>query len=236
MNILNELLKKLGLKKGHTKGTSLSSEEVLAAVFQSDLQNLQETREQLDKHAFAMAVEMVLSAKTIYVLGVRSCESLAGFLGFYLNMMFEQVKVIQTNSPSEILEQILRIGKEDVLIGISFPRYSMHTLKAMEYANNQNAKVIAITDSTHSPMNLYSSCNLIAKSELASVLDSLTAPYCVINALIVALCLKRETQMTNYLTALDQIWDEYQTYSSEELNQADHHIELWQAHKENTHE
>lgn len=107
-----------------------------------------------------------------------------------MNLMFEDVCLLTTNSSSELFEQMVRIGKEDVIIGISFPRYSMRTLKALEFANNRSAKVITITDSIHSPMNLYSSCNLIADSDMASIVDSLVAPLSVINALIVALCMK----------------------------------------------
>ena len=113
---------------------------------------------------------------------------------------------------------MVRIGKDDVIIGISFPRYSMRTLKAMEFANNRNAKVITLTDSVHSPMNLYSSCNLIADSDMASIVDSLVAPLSVINALIVALCMKNRKKVAKTLEMLEDIWDEYQVYESDEIN------------------
>ena len=116
---------------------------------------------------------------------------LASFLSFYLNMILDDVRLIQTSSASEIFEQMIRIGDQDAIIGISFPRYSMRTLKAIEFANNRNAKVITLTDSVHSPINLYSSCNLIAESDMASIVDSLVAPLSVVNALVVALCMKR---------------------------------------------
>ena len=120
------------------------------------------------------------------------------FMAFYFTLMFENVRLIQTSSSSEIFEQMVRIGKEDVIIGISFPRYSMRTLKAMEFANNRSAKVITLTDSVHSPMNLYSSCNLIADSDMASIVDSLVAPLSVINALIVALCMKNREMLRRH--------------------------------------
>ena len=125
---------------------------------------------------------------------------------------------VHTNSSSEIFEQLLRIDEEDVIIGISFPRYSMRTLKALEFASNRKAKVITITDSVHSPMNLYSSCNLIARSDMASIVDSLVAPLSVINALVVALCMKKQKEVITTLEALEDIWDEYQVYSGDELN------------------
>ena len=126
--------------------------------------------------------------------------------------------MIQTNSSSEIFEQMFRISQEDVIIGISFPRYSMRTLKAMEFANNRNAKVITLTDSIHSPINLYSSCNLIARSDMASIVDSLVAPLSVINALVVALCMKKQGEVVDTLQSMEKIWDEYQVYSSDEMN------------------
>ena len=126
----------------------------------------------------------------------------------------------------EIFEQMVRIGKEDVIIGISFPRYSMRTLKAMEFANNRSAKVITLTDSVHSPMNLYSSCNLIADSDMASIVDSLVAPLSVINALIVALCMKKQNEVAKTLEMLEDIWDEYQVYENDEINYIDDSIKM----------
>ena len=120
----------------------------------------------------------------------------------------------------------MRIDKSDVIVGISFPRYSMRTLKALEFANNRNAKVITITDSIHSPMNLYSSCNLIADSDMASIVDSLVAPLSVINALIVALCMKKQKQVAKTLTELEDIWEAYQVYENDEINYIDDSIKV----------
>ena len=141
-------------------------------------------------------------------------------------MMFDDVRLLSTNSSSELFEQMVRINKDDVIIGISFPRYSMRTLKAMEFANNRSAKVITITDSVHSPMNLYSSCNLIAKSDMASIVDSLVAPLSVINALIVALCMKKQGEVVNTLEMLEDIWDEYQVYENDEINYIDDSMKM----------
>ena len=141
-------------------------------------------------------------------------------------MMFDDVRLLSTNSSSELFEQMVRISKDDVIIGISFPRYSMRTLKAMEFANNRSAKVITITDSVHSPMNLYSSCNLIAKSDMASIVDSLVAPLSGINALIVALCMKKQGEVVNTLEMLEDIWDEYQVYENDEINYIDDSMKM----------
>ena len=172
----------------------------------------------IEQGAFDLAVDTMLNAKRIYIVGIRSCAPLASFLGFYLNLIFDNVTLVNTNSASEIFEQLIRINEEDVIIGISFPRYSMRTLKALEFASNRKAKVITLTDSVHSPMNLYSSCNLIARSDMASIVDSLVAPLSVVNALVVALCMKKQTEVIDTLGTLEKIWDEYQVYSSDELN------------------
>ena len=126
--------------------------------------------------------------------------------------------LLGTSSISETFEQMIRINEEDCFIGISFPRYSMRTLKAMEFANDRNAKVIAITDSQHSPMNLYSSCNLFARSDMVSIVDSLVAPLSLINALVVALCLKRPEDVKKNLETLEETWNNYQVYLNDEIN------------------
>ena len=204
----------------------ISQSEILTTVLQSDADKIKLTLESIDEMAFETAVDILLNARHIYVLGIRSCMPLANFLSFYLNMLFDNVHLIQTSSASEIFEQMIRINEKDAIIGISFPRYSVRTLKAMEFANNRNAKVITLTDSVHSPMNLYSSCNLIARSDMASIVDSLVAPLSVINALVVALCMKKQKEVVNTLETLEQIWDEYQVYSNDEINSIEDNIIL----------
>lgn len=204
----------------------ISQSEILKEVLQSDSDKLKTTLEKIDHNAFEAAVDTILSAKNIYIVGIRSCAPLASFLGFYLNLMFDHVNLLTTNSSSELFEQMVRINKNDVIIGISFPRYSMRTLKALEFANNRNAKVITITDSIHSPMNLYSSCNLIADSDMASIVDSLVAPLSVINALIVALCMKKQKEVAKTLTELEEIWGEYQVYENDEIDYIDDSVKF----------
>lgn len=196
----------------------IAQSKILEEVLRSDADKIKTTLEKIDHSAFEMAVDIILSAKHIYIIGIRSCAPLASFMSFYFNLMFENVHLLNTNSSSELFEQMVRIGEDDVMIGISFPRYSMRTLKALEFANNRSAKVITITDSVHSPMNLYSSCNLIADSDMASIVDSLVAPLSVINALIVALCMKKQDDVAQTLTMLEDIWDEYQVYENDEID------------------
>ena len=198
----------------------ISQSKILESVLKSDAEKINSTLEKIDQAAFEMAVDTILNAKHIYIIGIRSCAPLASFMAFYFTLMFENVRLIQTSSSSEIFEQMVRIGKEDVIIGISF------TLKAMEFANNRSAKVITLTDSVHSPMNLYSSCNLIADSDMASIVDSLVAPLSVINALIVALCMKKQRDVAKTLEMLEGIWDEYQVYENDEINAIDDSIKM----------
>ena len=196
----------------------ISQSEILETVLQSDIEKIKLTLAAIDHKAFNLAIDTILNARKIYVIGIRSCAPLASFLTFYLNLVCEDVTAVNTNSSSEIFEQLIRIGEEDVIIGISFPRYSMRTLKALEFASNRKAKVITLTDSIHSPMNLYSSCNLIARSDMASIVDSLVAPLSVVNALIVELCMKKQKEVVSTLEMLEKIWGEYQVYSGDELN------------------
>ena len=204
----------------------INQSKILESVLKADAQRIESSLEKIDENAFELAVDTILNARDIYIIGIRSCAPLANFMAFYFTLIFEHVHLIQTSSSSEILEQMVRIGKEDVIIGISFPRYSMRTLKAMEFANNRSAKVITLTDSVHSPMNLYSSCNLIAESDMASIVDSLVAPLSVINALIVALCMKKQGEVATTLEMLEEIWDEYQVYENDEINFIDDSIKM----------
>ena len=197
----------------------ISQSEIIEAVLHSDIEKIKLTLEAIDQKAFDLAIDTLLNAKRVYVIGIRSCAPLASFLSFYLNLVCQNVTLVNTNSSSEIFEQLIRINEEDVIVGISFPRYSMRTLKALEFASNRKAKVITLTDSVHSPMNLYSSCNLIARSDMASIVDSLVAPLSVINALVVALCMKKQREVVTTLETLEKIWGEYQVYSNDELNQ-----------------
>lgn len=212
-------------KVGATYAKS-SKSEILNSVLRSDMEKMQDTISNLDVEAFDLAVDTLLNAKKVYIVGLRSCQPLAEFLNFYLNMIRGDVVLLNTTSASEMFEQMIRIDEKDAIVGISFPRYSMRTLKAMEFANDRNAKVITITDSVHSPMNLYSSCNLLARSDMVSIVDSLVAPLSVINALVVAMCLKRPKEIRNNLENLESAWNNYQIYLNDEINFIDDEPDL----------
>lgn len=192
---------------------------IIKTVLQEDMENMKNTLEELDEEAFEKAVDVILESKRIYILGIRSSGALASFLGFYLNLVFDNVNLVYTNSTSEVFEQMLRIGENDVVIGISFPRYSKKTVRAMEYANKKGAKVIAITDSLKSPLVKYAHHSLIAKSNMVSFVDSLVAPMSIINALLVSISMKKKEQISHNFEKLENIWNEYQVYGNDESNQ-----------------
>ncbi|MBO6214008.1 MAG: MurR/RpiR family transcriptional regulator [Lachnospiraceae bacterium] len=203
---------------GRMSFNKISQGDELHQILTSDSNNILETLKLTDPRLFLNALDIIDSAKKIYVIGIRSCAPLAQFLAFYLNLIYPDVILLSTTNSSEIFEQMLRINERDVMIGISFPRYSMRTLKALELASTKNARVITISDSVSSPLNLYSSCNLVAKSDMASIVDSLVAPMSLINAIIVALCKRRQAQVSDNLNALSELWDEYQYYENDELD------------------
>lgn len=195
--------------------------ELICAVLQSDIAKLEDTMESMDLTALDLAIDNILQAEHVYIIGIRNCAPLAQCLHFYLHMICPQLTLLQSTSNSEIFEQMMRISKKDVLIAISFPRYSMRTLKAMEFADSRQAKIIAITDSVYSPMSLYSSCSLLAKSDLSSVVDSLVAPLSIINALVMALYMERQDEVLTNMELVDNLWEEYQIYSKDEINYFD---------------
>ena len=188
------------------------NQEILSMVLQSDIEKIRATMEEVDKGAFQAAVDDILKAKTIYILGVRSSASIASFLSFYFNLMFDNVRHIHTSSNAEMFEQMVRISEDDVVIGISFPRYSSRTVKAMKFAYDRGATVIALTDSMSAPIAQNATHTLIAMSDMVSLVDSLVAPLSVVNALIVACSYKKEAEISAALADLETIWDEYGVY------------------------
>lgn len=197
-------------------GDRMGGRDVLQAVLHADTDMIRVTLDEIDRDAFQGAVDALMGAKRIYILGVRSSSALASFLGFYFNLLFENVTLVHTNSVSEIFEQVLRVGPGDVLFGISFPRYSKRTLSAMKYARDRGARVIALTDSQLSPLARVADHVLLARSDMASFVDSLVAPLSVINALIVAVGMSRRDEIEQTFNKLERIWEEYDVYEKPE--------------------
>ena len=190
----------------------IGDSDVLDKVLVSDIDKIKRTADGIDKTSFAAAVKHISYAKNIYIIGMRASSYLAGFLNYSLRMIFDNVRMIQTTSGSEIFEQIMSIGEGDVLVAVSFPRYSKTIIKGVEYAKSRGANVIALTDSRESPIAAGADELLVAQSDMASFADSLVAPMSVINALIVAVSRERGDLLSDRLHKLEAVWDEYNVY------------------------
>lgn len=190
----------------------IGEDDVLDKVLGSDADKIRRTLDEIDRKSFGEAVDKIVSARSIYIIGVRSSSTLAGFLNFNFRMILDNVKFVQTTSGSEMFEQIMNIGPEDVLIAISFPRYSKRIINAVEYATGAGADVISITDSRQSPIAAGADQLLLARSDMVSFVDSLVAPLSIINAIIVAVARKKPDDVRERLEKLEHIWDEYDVY------------------------
>ncbi len=199
----------------------LSDGNVLEGVLNKDIEKIRKTLEETSKKDFENAVDAISHAKTIYIFAVRSSAALASFLGYYYSLIFENVKVISNYGETEIYEKLFRISADDVIIGISFPRYSNAAIQAMTFAKRRGTRVIAITDSMSSPLAAVSDHILIAKSDMAAVVDSLVAPLSMINALIVATVLKMEKEVKATFGTLENIWQEYDVYQNNRKDETD---------------
>ena len=193
----------------------IGNQDVMTMVMQSDIEKIRMTLDETDQVSFNQAVGAIANAKRIYILGVRSASVLANFISFYFRFMFDNVVSVDTSSISEVFEQIVHISADDVFIGLSFPRYSKRTIKAMQYAKDQGAKVVAITDSKVSPLTKIADVSLLAKSDMASFVDSLVAPLSLVNALIVAISREKAVHLESSLNRLESIWEEYDVYEKQ---------------------
>ncbi len=190
----------------------IGNSDILDSVFNQDIDIIRRTMEETPHEDFYRAVDAIVGARKIYILGTRSSLALATFLSYYFNLIFENVLLVQSTSEGEIFEQMIRIDKRDVVIGISFPRYSRKAVKAMNFAHKSGATVVAITDSSLSPLAKEADNLLLARSDIASIVDSLVAPLSLINALIVTTALRKTGEVTQVFKRLEDIWDEYGVY------------------------
>lgn len=195
----------------------MESEDILSIVLSSDIEQIRQTMEETNRNDFESAVDRIVKSKNIYIFGLRSSSALANFMGFYFNLLFDNVRVINGTSASEVFEQILRVSKGDVFIALSFPRYSHRTIKAMHYARDMGADVIGITDTSASPIAKLSDIALFARSDMVSFLDTLVAPLSLVNALIVATSAKAHGDLYSNFEKLENIWDEYGVYEKADI-------------------
>ena len=190
-------------------GDRLSGQDVLGAVLQSDIEKLREVVNEADRAAFADVTGLLMNARHIYILGVRSSSFVAGYLNFYMHMLFENVTLVQSNAAGEIYDQLLRIGPGDAMIAISFPRYSTVTLNTVQFAKDRGATIVAVTDNELSPVYQMSNAALLAPCEMISFVDSMVAPLSIINALLVALAYRLGTDVSATFSELEDIWNKY---------------------------
>lgn len=190
----------------------IGDQDLVSSVLQSDIEKIRMTLEDLDRDSFSAAVDAIVGARKIYLIGVRSSAALSTFLHFYFNLIFDNVSLVSANTASETFESLLRVGEKDVVIGISFPRYSSRTVQAMSFARDRGATTIAITDSEASPLAATASITLKARSDMASFVDSLVAPLSLVNALLVAVSRKKNDDLAHNFQTLEEIWEEYGVY------------------------
>ncbi len=191
----------------------MGSGDILENVMESDINKIRFTLDRLDRNAFYKSVDLILSAKNIYVMGARSTESLALVLKYNLSLILDNIRFIKPTSTAEVFEQMFSIGEDDVLIAFSFPRYSSKMVSAVKYAKQNNAGVVVFTDSEISPLAEHATCLLNAQSDMASFMDSLVAPISIINAIIVEITRRREKEITERFDKLEAVWDEYNVYA-----------------------
>lgn len=211
---LQELIKTrlTSVQKVEMISSKMGDKDILRQVINSDIDNLRQTLCTVNGESFENAVDMIANAKTVYVMGARTCSSIASFIGVYLNLILPDVKLVTANSASDVFEQMYRINSGDVLIAISYPRYSLRTFTGVKFAAERKAKIVAITDSEVSPIVKSASCSLIAKCDMSNFVDSLVAPLSLVNALIVALVIRNKDEAVDTFNSLEAIWQRHHTY------------------------
>ncbi len=194
----------------------MADDEVLDNILSYDMANIRQTLDELPRDTFYNAVDAIIRARKVYIFGAGSCRSLANFTAYYLKMLVSDIHLVYTSSEMEILEEMFAINEDDVLIGLSFPRYSSKAVKTLHFAHSRQAKIVAITDSQLSPIAPYADYLLLAHSDMATIVDSLVAPLSIINALIVAVAVKTLDQTRDKLTELEKLWDTYRAYTQDD--------------------
>lgn len=190
----------------------MEDRNVLDMVLQSDIDKIRLTLDELDRDSFERATDAIVAARRIYIIGMRSSAAIATFLNFYFKLIFGDVVLVTSNTASDVFESLLRVGQGDVVIGISFPRYSSRTVQAISFARDRGAATVAITDSEVSPLAPISTYTLKARSDMASFVDSLVAPLSLVNALLVAVSRKKNDDLSKTFQSLEKIWEEYGVY------------------------
>lgn len=215
---LQELVrgKLTSIQRIQASGEQIKESDILGDVMQRDMHSIHNAIDKIDRAEFERVVEMLIHAKHIYILGVRSSSFLAGYLNFYLHLIFKNVTIVQSAAAGEIYEQLVHIGVGDVLVGITFPRYSKMAIHAVDFAKGRGADVIAITDSEMSPMYRMAAASLLVRSDMISFVDSMAAPLSLLNAIIVAVGRQRKSELSQTLSDMEQVWSKYSIFGKED--------------------
>ena len=215
---LQELIrgKLTSIQRIEASGEQMSGGDIAGSVMQRDMETIRSTIERMDRAEFDLAVEKLVEAKHIYLLGVRSSSFLAGYLNLYLHLIFKNVTLVQSSAAGEIFDQMLHIGPGDVLVGISFPRYSKIAVNAVHFARDRGADVIAVTDSKMSPLYKMASASLLVSSDMISFVDSMAAPVSLLNALILAVGQQKSAETSETFSELERVWSRYGVFGYEE--------------------
>ena len=215
---LQELVrgKLTSLQRIQVSRDQMQEQDVLTGVMQRDMNSIHTAIESVDRAAFDQVVDRLLTASHIYLMGVRSSAFLAGYLNFYLHLMFKNVTLVQNAAAGEIFEQLSQIGPGDVLVGISFPRYSQMAIHAVEYARDRGADVVAITDGQMSPLYRMATVSLLVRSDMISFVDSMAAPLSLLNALIVAVGRQKNEEVSGTFSQLENVWSKYNIFGKTE--------------------
>ena len=195
----------------------IEQSDVLKTVLKADMNNIRATIESVDPASFERVVDGLVGARTVYIVGTRASTPLVEFFGYYLNFVLDNVRAV-TAGTSDVFDQLIRVSADDVVLGISFPRYSTRTIEGMRFAKERGAKVYAITDSQISPLAENADETLLARSDMASFADSLVAPLSLINAIIVALSMRKKAEVSARFTQLENIWHKNRVYVGKENN------------------
>jgi len=219
---LQELIKNklTTVQRLELKNDYFSDGDALKGVLKADMENIRATLEKINQNTFEEVVKNIFEAKRIYIIGLRSSTAIAEFLGFYLNIILQNVKIVSYGI-SDVFEQMINVGDGDLVIGIGFPRYAAKTIDALKFSQDRGAKVVALTDSLLSPLASQADYTLIAQSNMASFVDSLVAPLSVVNALIIAVGMREKENISDIFGNLEQIWQTYNVYSYNNRNVAD---------------
>ncbi len=210
--VVNRLTSVQRIEVAHDR---IGNQDILSTVLQSDIEKLRQTGEMVSRRDFLSAVDAIVKARRVFILGVRSTAPLASFLGYYLSQMLDTVHTVTTSGTSAVFESIISVDERDAVVAFSFPRYSTSTAQGAEFCRSKGAKVIGITDSLLSPLGRNSDHVLLAKSDMISLVDSLTAPLSIANALIVAVAAKREKELAQKFSELERMWEKYNVYEKQ---------------------